>query len=223
MPAGNLYLLSGPLGSNTNLFAQQILYHSIIKKGKVTYYTVEHASTDIIEDMQLFNMKIEQYVDDGSWIFARVLPPSMKKITHALPEVPMEKRIELVDSLSLLMNNFHDTVKEGRNTAMHLSHLIRNFSLEEIQNLIFFMAGVARKYGGIHFLLMTEDAHEENVIVTIKDAADTVFEITAEVRSSELENTITIQKIRNMIPRVRVLRLSVKSAGLVTETTSRIS
>ena len=222
MPAGNLYLLSGPLSSNTNLFAQQILYHSIIKKGKVTYYTVEHASTDIIEDMQLFNMKIEQYVDDGSWIFVRVLPPSMKKITHALPEVPMEKRIELVDSLSTLMNNFHDTVKEGHNTAMHLSHLIRNFSLDEIQNLIFFMAGVARKYGGIHFLLMTEDAHEENVIVTIKDAADTVFEITAEVRSSELENTITIQKIRNMIPKNRIIRLSIKDTGMVTETIRRI-
>lgn len=222
LPAGNLYLLSGQLGSNANLFAQQILYHTIIKKGKVTYYTVESASTDIIQDMALFDMKIQEYVDDGSWVFARVLPANMKKITEALPEAPMEKRIDLVDSLSSLMNSFLESAKEGRNTALHLSHLIRNFSLEEIQNLLFFMTGAARKYGGVHFILMTEGSHEHTLVVAIKDAVDSVFDITAEVRGSEIENTVTIQKIRNMMPKARVVRLAVKNNGMVTETIRRI-
>jgi len=222
LPAGNLYLLSGPLGSNSNLFAQQILYHSVIKKGKVTYYTVESASTDIIQDMKIFNMKIQEYLDDGSWIFARVLPSSMKKIIDVLPQIPTEKKIELEDSLSLLMTNFLETAKEGRNTALHLSHLVRNFSLEEIQNLIFFMTGVARKYGGIHFLLMTAGSHEQNVSVSIKDAVDAVFEFTTEVRGAELEVTVNIQKIRSIIPKARTVRLAVKNTGMVTETIRRI-
>ncbi|HSB84434.1 MAG TPA: hypothetical protein VLD64_08120, partial [Nitrosarchaeum sp.] len=114
-------------------------------------------------------------------------------------------------------------VKQGFNTTIHLSHLIRNFSLEEVQNLLFFMAEVARKYGGIHFILMTEDSHEKDLVVTIKDTVDSVFEFTSQVRDAEIENILTIRKIRNMIPKARVLVLAVKSNGLVTETTSRIS
>ena len=135
----------------------------------------------------------------------------------------IEKKLELGDSLSGLMKNFEETAKDGRSTALYLAQLIRDFSLNEIESLIFFMTGVARKHGGIHFVLMTEDSHESSVVVTIKDAFDSVFEFVSGVVESEIENTLTIRKIRNMIPRVRVLRLSVKSTGLVTETTSRIS
>lgn len=202
--------------------AQQILHHAIITKGKVTYYTVENPSTDIIEDMKLFGMKIQEYVDDGSWIFARVLPLQIKKVVDTLPDVPMEKRIELVDSPLKLMSHFHDTVKEGRNTALHLSHLIRSFPLEEIQNMLFFMTGVARKYGGIHFILMTEGSHDNSIAVAIKDAVDSVFEISSEIRGTETENAVTIQKIRNLVPKTRAIRLTVKNTGLVTDTIRRM-
>lgn len=202
--------------------AQQILYHSIVKKGKVTYYTVENPSTDIIEDMKLFGMKIDEYVDDGSWIFARVLPSNIKKVVDTLPDIPMEKRIELVDSTARLMSHFHDTVKEGRNTVLHLSHLIRSFPLEEVQNMLFFMTGVARKYGGIHFILMTDGSHDHSTTVAIKDALDSVFEITSEIRGTETENAVTIQKIRNLVPKTRAIRLTVKNNGLVTDTIRRM-
>ena len=135
----------------------------------------------------------------------------------------IEKKLELGDSLLGLMKHFEETAKEGRSTVLYLSQLIRDFSLNEIESLIFFMTGVVRKYGGIHFVLLTEDSHEQGVVVTIKDAFDSVFEFVSGVVDVEIENTLTVRKIRNMIPKVRVLRLSVKNAGLVTETTSRIS
>jgi len=210
------------LGSNADLFAQQILYRIVANGGKVNYYTVEHSSADVALNMQLFGMNLEQYVKDGSWVFTRLVVSSMKNMIDAMPDLSQEKKIDL-DSLSKLMQNFEESAKEGYNTALHLSHLIRNFSLEEIENLLFFMIEVTRKYGGIHFLLMTEDSHEKSLVVTIKDAVDSVFEFTSQVIEEEIENILTIRKIRNMIPKARVLRLSMKNSGLVTETTSRIS
>ena len=222
MPSGNLYLLSSSLGSNADLFAQQILYRNISDQGKIAYYTVERSSLDVIGDMELFGMNIEEYLKNGSWVFTRLVVPSMKSLIGTMPDVLQEKKLDL-GSLLELGKNFEDKVKQGFNTALHLSHLIRNFPLDEIQNLLFFMADVSRKYGGIHFLLMTEDSHEKNLVVTIKDTVDSVFEFTSQVRDSEIENILTIRKIRNMIPKARVLILSVKNTGLVTETTSRIS
>jgi len=217
-----LYLLSSLLGSNADLFAQQILYRIVANGGKVNYYTVEHSSTDVALNIQLFGMNIEQYVNDGSWVFTRLVVPSMKNVIDTMQDLSQEKKIDL-DSLSKLMKSFEESAKEGYNTALHLSHLIRNFSLDEIQNLLFFMTGVTRKYGGIHFLLMTEDSHEKSLVVTIKDAVDSVFEFASQVIEEEIENILTIRKVRNMIPKARVLRFSMKNSGLVTETTSRIS
>ena len=51
LPIGNLFLFSGVFGNNQPLFAQQILYHSIVEKGKVVYYSLDQASTDIIDEM----------------------------------------------------------------------------------------------------------------------------------------------------------------------------
>ena len=217
-----MYLLSSSLGSNADLFAQQILYRIVANGVKVNYYTVEHSSTDVALNMQLFGMNIEQYVKDGSWVFTRLVVPSMKNVIDTMQDLSQEKKINL-DSLSKLEKSFEESAKEGYNTALHLSHLIRNFSLDEIQNLLFYMTEVTRKYGGIHFLLMTEDSHEKSLVVTIKDAVDSVFEFTSQVIEEEIENILTIRKVRNMIPKARVLRLSMKNSGLVTETTSRIS
>jgi len=222
LPSGNLYLVAGSLSSSSHQFVQQILYNTMISKGKVTYYSIENASTDIINDMQLLGMDIQKYVDEGSWTFARIIVPNMKKIIDALPEVPMELRIDIDDTFTKIMNHFHDSVKDGRNTAIHLPVLVRTYPLDEVQNLLFFMQGIARKYGGIHFLLLTEGAHDPMVEVTLKDTADTVFQVSTASRGTEVENTISIQKIRGMIPKVRMIKLAQRETGLATETIRRI-
>jgi len=141
LPAGNLYLVSGTLGSSSVQLVQEILYNTLIAKGKVTYYTVEDSSTDIIQDMKVHGMNISQFVDEGSWRFGRVIPPNMKKVLEALPEVPMEQRIFLDESFTDLMNHYYDTIKDGFNTVIHLPVLVRNYSLDDIQNLLFYMKG----------------------------------------------------------------------------------
>lgn len=222
LPGGNLYLISGSVGSSATQFAQQILYHSLVSKGKIAYYTVENPSTDVIQEMSILGMNIQQYVDDGSWTFVRIVPPNMKKIMDVLPEVPMELRLDLDETLTKLMNHFYDSVKEGRSTALQLPQLVRNYPLEEIQNLLFYMKGIIRRYGGIHFMFITEGAHEQNIMITIKDVADSVFEISTAERGTEIENIITISKIRNMMPKARVVRLAQREGGLATETIRRV-
>jgi len=222
LPTRNVFLLSGVMGNNLSLFAQQIMYKRIISKTKVAYYTVEQSTSDIVNEMKLYGMNISQFVDDGSWIFGRALPIDLKKITDALPEVPMEQRISLTDSLSPLMKHFQERVKEGCSTVMHLSSLMRNFSIDEISNLLFFMTGVAREYGGIHFVIITEDAHNPKDVVTVKDLADSVFDFTSDNRGSAITMTLTIQKIKDVFPKTRILRFTVKNEGLVTETIRRI-
>lgn len=222
LPSGNLYLLSGTLESCQILFAQEVLYNNVIRKTKVAYYTIENSSTDIINDMNLYKMNIQDYVDDGSWLFTRLILPNMKKVIDVLPEVPMEQKINLEGSLSALMNHFHDAVKEGRNTVIHLQHLIRTFPLDDLHNLLLFITGVIRKYGGIHFLLLTEGSYDPTVGITIKDSVDAVFEISSSMRGTEIENIVAIQKIRNVIPRTRQIRLALRENGLATETIRRV-
>lgn len=221
LPSGNLYLIAGSVGSSANSFVQQVLFNSLVRKSKVCYYTVENSISDVIEDMRVYGMDTQPYIDDGSWISARVIPPNLKKIVEALPEQPMEQKI-YAETLDTLMNHFYDMVKEGRNTAIQLSSLVKNYPIQEIQNLLFYMTGVARKHGGVHFILITEGAHEATVLAHIKDLVDCVFEIASEVRGTEIENIVTIKKIRQMIPRSRLIRLTVRENGLATETVRRI-
>lgn len=223
LPTGNLYLVSGQIGSASNQLVQQILYNTMISKAKVAYYTVENSSADIIQDMQIIGMNIQSFVDDATWTFGRVIPPSMKKIIEALPEIPMEQKIELDTSFTALMNHYYNMIKEGRNTALHLPLLVRSFTLNEVQNLLFYVTGVVRRYGGIHFVLLTEGAFDQNTMVTIKDSIDTVFEVTTATRGTEIENIVTISKIRSMIPKARVVRLAQRESGLATETIRRVA
>ncbi|HSB57801.1 MAG TPA: ATPase domain-containing protein, partial [Nitrosopumilaceae archaeon] len=104
MPSGNLYLFSSSLGSNADLFAQQILYRNVTDEGKVAYYTVERSSSDVIEDMGLFGMNIEQYVKDGTWVFTRLVVPSMKSLIDAMPKDSPEKKLDLSSLLEFGKN-----------------------------------------------------------------------------------------------------------------------
>jgi len=105
---------------------------------------------------------------------------------------------------------------------LNLPLLVRIFPLTEIQNLLFYVTGVVRRYGGIHFVLLTEGAHDQNTMVTIKDTVDSVFEVSTALRGAEIENIVTISKIRGMMPKVRVIRLAQRESGLATETIRRI-
>jgi len=120
------------------------------------------------------------------------------------------------------MKHFQEKIKDGRSTVIHLSSLIRNFSMDEISNLLFFVAGAAREYGGIHFVIVTQDAHKPTDVVTVKDIVDSVFEFSSDNRGSEVTMSLNIQKIKDVFPKTRLLRFTVQDKGLVTETIRRI-
>lgn len=222
LPTGNIYLITGTVGAGIEQFVQQILYTTLIAKSKITYYNLENSSSDTIQDMKEFRMNIQPYVDDGSWKFARVVPQNMKKIIEVFPEESMEDRIYLDESFTGIMNHFFDSAKNKRNTAIHMTSLARNYSIEEIQNLMTYMKGIVRKFGGIHFLILTHDAIPQTTSMSIKDIADAVFDTEITFRGNEIESTITITKIRNMIPKTRKVRLTQRETGLFTETIRRV-
>ncbi len=84
------------------------------------------------------------------------------------------------------------------------------------------MTGTIRTFGGIHFLMLTEGAHEQNVAVTIKDGVDSVFDISSTTRGKEVESSLYIQKIRGVLPKMRTIKLTQRKDGLATETIRRV-
>jgi len=71
-------------------------------------------------------------------------------------------------------------------------------------------------------MLLTEGAHDERTTITIKDTADSVFEVISSARGNDVENSVSIKKIRSMIPKSRMVRLTIRDGRLATETIRRI-
>lgn len=221
-PNGSLYILSGPYGGHNSTFAQQILYNRIISKGKVAYYVIENSSDDIIEDMAVFNWHINEYIDDSSWKFIRLLPPSIEKITKLTEDVPMEARIPMKSSLVPFQDDLLKMLKEGRWCTLNISYLMQNSSQNDMVELLLYMLASIRKYGGVHFLLLTEGLIEAKVMNTIKDLVDGVFEFENTDRAIEYGITLHIRKMRRTALSTRMVKITLMPSGMVAEAASRI-
>jgi len=221
LPVGNIYLLCGHFANGSDIFVQQVLNKRIISNDKVAYYTVEQSSNDTIDAMKIYGMDIQEYVNNNSWMFFRMLHESLKNVTSVIPKVSSEQQISFND-ISVLMKHFQDQAENGFNTCINFSSLMRNFSLKEISNFLFFMQNVARTTGGIHFVLLNEDEHKPSDISTLKSIADSVFYFSSEVRGLDLLVTLSIQKIKGIFPKTWSLRFTAKEIGLVTETIRRV-
>jgi len=55
---GNIYLIVSDSGEHSKQISHQILFNRIISKSRVTYYTFEDSSADIIEEMAHYNIHI---------------------------------------------------------------------------------------------------------------------------------------------------------------------
>ena len=221
LPVGNIYLLYGHFANGSDIFVQQILNKRITSNGKVAYYTVEQSSNDTIDAMKIYGMSIEESVKNKSWMFFRMLHTSLKDVSAVIPKVSTEQQISFND-ISILMKHFQEKAEEGFNTCINFSSLMRNFSLNEISNFLFFMQNVARSTGGIHFIFINEDEHKPSDVATLKNMADTVFNFSSEIRGLDLSITLTIKKIKDIFPKTRILRFLVKENGLITETIRRV-
>jgi len=221
-PNATLHVLSGPYGGHHLTFAQQVLYNHAISKGSIAYYVVENAGNDVMDDMAVFNWHINKYVDDGSRKFIRLLPPVMEKIAKLSDEDPMEKRIPLRSSLIPFQDDFLTNLKEGRWCVLNLSYITQNFSLDNIVELLLYMLTAIRKYGGIHFMFLTEGLVEAKTANTIKDLVDGVFEFDTADRAIEYGTTLNIRKMRKTVLSTRTMKITLMPSGMVAETASRI-
>lgn len=216
-PHGSLHILSGPYGGHHSTLVQQILYHHMISKGKVAYYVIEDSSQDIMDDMAVQKWNIERYVDDGSWKFIRLLPPSIEKIVELAEENPMEEEIPLKPSLVPLRDSLLAMLSERRWCVLNISYLMQNYSQSEIVELLLYMLAAMRRYGGAHFLLLTEGLLEEGVVNAVKSTVDGVFEFEDTGRAIEQGTTLNVRKMRKTVLSSRTIKITLMPSGIVAE------
>ncbi len=223
LPEDSVYVLSGVPGTYYTTFAQQAIYSHLVKKGKVVYYTSETASTEIQQDMELYGWNVGNYVDNGSLVFARPLPPALQASVGPMPRAPNEQFINLTSSgLGGLTKDFLSRVKEARWSVLNISYLMNQYSPQVITDLMLYWVSAVHTYGGVHFVLLLEGAHDEKQVTFLKNIADGVFNFKFAEGFGQSEGEVEVQKLRRVMPKSKVFRHVVQPDGLAVETTARI-
>ncbi len=223
LPEDSVYVLTGLPGTYYITFAQQAIYSHLVKRGKAVYYTSETASTEILQDMELYRWNVRPHVDDGSLVFARPLPPALQAFVGLMPQAPNEQFINLASSgLGSLTKDFLSRIKEERWSVLNLSYLMNQYPAQEITDLMLFWVNAVHKFGGVHFVLLLEGAHDEKQVTFLKNIADGVFNFKFADGFGQSEGEVEIQKLRRVVPKAKVFRHVVQSDGLAVETTARI-
>jgi len=222
-PNDSVYLLTGEPGSFYSTFAQQALYSAVKNGQKVVYYTTEMSSVDVQQDMAVFKWDIQDEMDNGNWIFTRLIPPQLKAIVNNTPDDPREQRIDLLtNSLSSVEEDYLERMEESRWSAISLSYLMRCYPMQEITDLVMFLTNAAHRLGGVHFLLLPGGVHGESEVNHIKSIVDGVLSFKFAQGFEQAEGEIEIQKMRRIIPRVKIVRHAVEDNGIQIETTARV-
>ncbi len=223
LPEDSVYVLTGLPGTYYITFAQQAIYSHLVKRGKAVYYTSETASTEILQDMELYRWNVRPHVDDGSLVFARPLPPALQAFVGLMPQAPHEQFINLASGgLGSLTKDFLSRIKEERWSVLNLSYLLNQYPAQEITDLMLFWVNAVHKFGGVHFVLLLEGAHDEKQVTFLKNIADGVFNFRFVDGFGQSEGEVEVQKLRRVVPKAKVFRHVVQSDGLAVETTARI-
>ena len=223
LPDDSVYILTGQPGTYYSSFAQQAINGHLAKRGKAVYYTSETSSTEIEQDADLYGWDYKSHVLDGSLVFVRPLSPSLQGLVSLMPRVPSELILNLSSSgLGALTRDFLTRLKEERWSILNISYLMNQYTAQEINDLMLFWVNAVHKYGGVHFVLMLEGAHDEKQVVLLKNLVDGVLSFKSVEGFQQTEGEVEIQKLRRVLPRNKSFRHVVQSDGLVVETTARI-
>jgi KaiC/GvpD/RAD55 family RecA-like ATPase len=85
-----------------------------------------------------------------------------------------------------------------------------------------FMVNAAHKMGGVHFILLPGGVHQEAQVTNIKSLVDGVMSFKFAQGFEQAEGEIEIQKLRRVIPKLKVIRHVVQDNGIEIETTARV-
>ena len=223
VPEDSVYILTGQPGTYYTTFAQQAIYSHLARKGKAVYYTSEMSSTEIEQDTDLYGWNFQSYVDDGSLLFVRPLSPSLQGLVGLMPRVPTEQLLNLSSAgLGGLTRDFLTRLKEDRWSILNISYLMNQYTPQEINDLMLFWVSAVHRYGGVHFVLMLQGAHDERQVTFLKNLVDGVLTFKFVEGFQQTEGEVEIQKLRRVLPKSKSFRHVVQSDGLVVETTARI-
>lgn len=222
LPNGSLILLSGVPGSHYDTFARQILYNHVVQGGKVAYYVVETASSDVIDDMSVYKWDLNKYIEKTSWVFVNLLTPDLRELAELSLSKDNEVKVTLTQSLTTLKKDFLMRVKDGRWTGLHVSHLMLRYDFRDVLNTILYMRMVIHHYAGLHFVLLPIGVHEEQKINALKHVADGVFEFSLQERGREFEGVFTVTKLRKILHRTKAHTFTISDKGIYIERAERI-
>jgi KaiC/GvpD/RAD55 family RecA-like ATPase len=203
LPEKSVVLIVGEPGSGYDVFAQQILYENAIRKGKVAYFSTVRTAEALCEDLETFGWNLIPLQENSSWQFLDAHVPDLTQfLIEKIPIAMGEGRWVLIDSLS---------------------HLILTQKYRSVIKIIELFLESAEKYGGIHFLLLTQKMHSIETEITIQHFVDGVIEFLAQESISGIDRRIRIKKMRRAIYEPRLIPFNITDHGITIENAVRIT
>jgi len=214
IPDGSVIVFMGEPGSGHRLFAQQILYYKAkYEDVRVSYLTIEDPPEDVAYEMASYGWDVKELAE--RWEF----------IDGYTPRLDIRRGVagsRVI--LDLASSKIPAQLKEGRWTAIDtFSYYLLLYDLKDVLDIIDVITAYARKYGGLHFLLVIHGLHEPKVITTITHFTDGLFDFSLRHDEAEAAGTIRVRKLARAHHIIRSIPYRITSEGIMVETAVRIA
>ncbi len=179
LPDKTVILMMGEPGSGYDVLGQQILYQHAPKGDEVACFTTMRSSNALNEDLGIFSWDVMSLEKTDQWVFVDV---------HAQ------------DALQILREEIHSRIKKGCWTLVDsLSYLLQTQEVDLVLETVELLLETARKYGGIHFLILVQGMHDSQTEITLQHLVDVVIEFTEQVVAGRIDRRIRMNKMRKTI------------------------
>ncbi|RLF24881.1 MAG: hypothetical protein DRN15_01200 [Thermoprotei archaeon] len=202
IPDGSLLLIIGDAEAPFHLIARQSLFNKALEGGKVVYVNIDESKDDIVSEMESLHWVLRPLEVSGNWTFINC---------EARPE----------RAFAFLETRFREVVSKGAWTCIDTFTSLLNLDRRRALSLLSLMLKIVRS-GGIHYLLVVKQFHEEEVLDRLKYMCDVVMEV-------ELPRDIRRPLFLLRVPKIRrkpfsglVVSFTVDERGVVIETLTRI-
>ncbi|RLF10821.1 MAG: hypothetical protein DRJ98_05215 [Thermoprotei archaeon] len=214
LPNGSVIAIIGDPGSGHRLFAQQILYFKArYEDVKVCYLTIEDPPSDVAFEMAGYGWNLDEVGD--KWEF----------IDGYTPRLDVRRGVAgsrvILDLATLKLPSM---LKEGKWTVIDtFSYYLLLYDLKDVLDIIDVLTAHARKYGGLHFLILIHGLHEQKSITTVSHFTDGLFDFNIRHEEAEATGIIRIKKLARAHHTMRSIPYRITSEGIMIETAVRIA
>ena len=203
LPDKSVILMMGEPGSGYDILGQQILYQHALKGDKVACFTTIRSSDALKEDFDIFGWDVLSLEKTDQWVFVDVHTPG---------------------ALQILREEIPSRIEKGRWTLVDsLSYLLQTQKVDSVLKMVELLLESARKYGGIHFLLLVHGMQDSQTETTLQHLVDGVIEFTAQEVAGGIDRRIRMKKMRKTIYTPRLIPFRITERGIVIETAVRIA